>query len=200
MKTYIYLVENIRSDEEIYIGKTTNIDRRHQAHKQKWGNNIFFTIIDEIDSTQRGNWEPLESYWIEQFICWGFNLLNKNKGGGGPDWFSKESKQKISLTKQGNPRSEETKRKISNSLKGYKRSQSNINKLKSRILPPNISRSKPIIQYDIYHNFISEYRSLRQAADILDLDYGQLSKHLRKSKDCTKTVKGYIFEYKNNIM
>lgn len=91
---YIYLVENCYGDpNKVYIGKTIN--SRKRAHKQIYGKNIIYTNIDEIDDLNHKKWKPLESYWIYQFKQWGFDVLNENSGGGGPEKHSEETKQKM---------------------------------------------------------------------------------------------------------
>jgi hypothetical protein len=93
--TRIYLVEKCYGDpNKVYIGKTKN--SRIQPHKAKYGKNIIYTIIDQINSLNHKEWKPLESYWIEQFRQWGFELMNINKNGGqGPGVYSEESKNKM---------------------------------------------------------------------------------------------------------
>jgi hypothetical protein len=119
--TKIYLVTNCYNDpNKVYIGKT--IKSREYAHKKTYGNKIKYTIIDEINSLNRKEWTPLESYWIEQFRQWGFEIMNINKsGGGGPEFHSEETKKKLSCSKpwkEGIFYSDETKLKISKKLKG----------------------------------------------------------------------------------
>jgi hypothetical protein len=83
--TKIYLVTNIDNDpNKVYVGKTYTDDRINQ-HKQRFGDQINFSYIDEIEGLDKNSWKPLERYWIEQFRQWGFILVNKNKGGGGPN-------------------------------------------------------------------------------------------------------------------
>ena len=100
--TKIYLVENIEpGSNKVYIGKTKNNDR-YYGHQSKYGLQIQYTIIDEINSLRHSDWEPLETYWIEQFKQWGFNVINKRKkGGSGPITHTYETKQKISKGKKG---------------------------------------------------------------------------------------------------
>lgn len=96
--TYIYLVTNCYNDSnKVYIGKT-KINKgsiRKSLHKKKYGSNIIFTIIDQIESSDHKLWKPLESYWIEQFRQWGFDVQNQNKGGGGPTKYNDETKLKM---------------------------------------------------------------------------------------------------------
>jgi hypothetical protein len=126
--TKIYLVSNIDYDQnKVYIGKTRT-SNREKSHRVRFGNQIEFSIIDEVDSTKRSDWEPLESYWIEQFKQWGFKLLNKNKGGGGPEYHSEETKAKmgrrgvkkpgVSKALKGRTLTEEVRKKLSEARKG----------------------------------------------------------------------------------
>ncbi len=93
--TKIYLVTNCYCDpNKVYIGKTIN--SRENDHKKTYGQQIVYTYIDNIDSLNRKDWEPIESYWIEQFRQWGFEVVNqRKKGGGGPEFQTEESKRKI---------------------------------------------------------------------------------------------------------
>jgi len=127
--TFIYLVENCYNDpSKVYIGKT--IKTRKQAHKKTYGDQIIYTIIDNINSLDKQNWEPLESYWIEQFKQWGFKVLNQNNGGGGVQKHSDETKKKMS------------------------------DKQLLLINERKIKISKPVLQYDLEGNFIKEWNSI----------------------------------------
>lgn len=94
--TKIYLVTNCFGDpNKVYIGKTKVC--RKNKHQQTYGKDITYDYIDEINSLSRKDWGPLESYWLEQFKYWGFEIVNKNKkGGGGPEFHSEETKLKKS--------------------------------------------------------------------------------------------------------
>jgi len=140
-KTYIYVVNNCYGDpNKVYIGKTIN--SRKNNHKRKYGIQIEYTIIDEVDSLFRKDWGFWESHWMEQFRQWGFEIVNINKnGGGGREFFTEEQK----LAAKGIPRSEETKHKISQSLIGKKRTEEQKQKLrkpKSQEIKNKISQGK----------------------------------------------------------
>lgn len=112
--TKIYLVENIEpGTNKIYIGKT--ISSRKSAHKTEYGHQIKYSYIDEINSYHHNDWEPLETYWIEQFKQWGFDVINKRKkGGSGPEFHKEETKNNMRKPKQNTekmrkPKSEEHK-------------------------------------------------------------------------------------------
>ncbi len=84
-KTYIY--ELSKNGIPFYIGKTVKPKIREVEHKRDKGQNIVFTIIDEINSVKKEDWKPLEHFWIIQYQAFGFELKNKNTGGGGPKTF-----------------------------------------------------------------------------------------------------------------
>jgi len=128
MITKIYLVTNCYGDSnKVYIGKTKN--SRKTPHKRIYGKDIIYDYIDEVNSINRKDWEPLETYWIQQFIAWGFEVVNKNKkGGGGPEFQTQETKDKIRINTIGKnlgkpkpPRSEEHCNALSVSSMGVKR-------------------------------------------------------------------------------
>jgi len=165
--TKIYLVTNCYGNpNKVYIGKTKNC--RKYAHKKTYGEHISYDYIDEVNSLKREQWEPLETYWIEQFRQWGLEIVNKNKrGGGGMEFLLEETKQKISQSRKGFTHSDETKKHLSNirkgkpqpnissarigkpmpKLKGLKRTQETKDKMsKNRTGVPNIQPSNYIKQ------------------------------------------------------
>lgn len=97
----IYLVTNIDNNPfKVYIGKTNT--SRESKHKCKFGKQILYDVIDEINSQNKKDWKPLETYWIQQFKAWGFEVLNQNEGGGGPQFYSEEIRQKMRKPKLSN--------------------------------------------------------------------------------------------------
>jgi hypothetical protein len=103
MITYIY--ELSRNGIPFYIGKTIDVVRRKSGHKRKYGKNIDFIILEEVESYKRKVWGPIEEYYISQYKCWGFLLENQNPGGGGPEYKTQESKNKTSQNLDYNKRS-----------------------------------------------------------------------------------------------
>jgi len=88
--TYIYAYTQ---GNNVYIGKTKNLNDRKSHHKirfESWD----YNIIDSVNSLDKSEWKPLETYWIEQFRQWGYALENLNKGGGGRDAFRTEKEIK----------------------------------------------------------------------------------------------------------
>jgi len=115
----IYIVTNIDDNPyTVYVGKTS-IKTRKSGHKLKFGSQINFDYIDEIESEDKKDWKPLESYWIEQFRHWGYNVLNKNEGGGGLKNHTEEVKQKLSLLRKGAKRSQTWIDNMSKANKGF---------------------------------------------------------------------------------
>jgi group I intron endonuclease len=193
----------------IYVGKTIN--SRKSSHKKTFGENIVYSEIDEINSLDKKDWEPLETYWINQFRVWGFGVLNENDGGGGPTTHSQETQEKMSKTRKGKLFSESQKNKISKSKKGCnvwskgkKFSEEHKGKIskakKGKPLPSlsyigNKNNIKPIIQYDLQENIIREWKSAVEAA----LFYGKTPESIRNccNNKC-KTSNGFIWKNKNN--
>jgi hypothetical protein len=116
INTKIYLVTNCYNDpNKVYIGKTKN--NRKNDHKKTYGDQTEYTYIDEVNSLDYKDWEPLETYWIEQFRQWGFEIMNKRKkGGSGPDFCSENTKINIGKNNRG-----KKKPGVSLALKGVKR-------------------------------------------------------------------------------
>ena len=120
ISTKIYLVENIEpGTNKVYIGKT--MSSRKWFHENTFGKQIKYSYIDEVNSLSYEDWEPLETYWIEQFKQWGFDVVNKRKkGGSGPEYQTYETKQKISKILKNKPKSKQTVQKMSISKRGNK--------------------------------------------------------------------------------
>lgn len=95
-KAFIYYLE--KDNSPFYIGKTKNPKSREADWKREYGEDIKFYIIDEVNIEE---WKQWECYWIEQFKVWDFNLINQNKGGGGPNTHSDETIEKIRSKKIG---------------------------------------------------------------------------------------------------
>jgi hypothetical protein len=101
--TKIYLVSGCYGDcKSVYIGKTINNSRKND-HKRKYGYDIEFKILEEIEGTNKNLWKPRESYWIQHYINLGFKVLNKQlKGGSGVEYHTEETKNKIKQWKKEN--------------------------------------------------------------------------------------------------
>jgi hypothetical protein len=211
--TYIYLIENCYDNpNNVYIGKTKIEGSRKNKHKNTFGKQIYCTTIDIILSDDKEVWKPLESYWIEQFRQWGFNVQNKNKGGGGCITASNEMKMKISNANLGKirtkehilnyskPKSENAKLNMSlaklgkPSPKKGKKTGPNL-KLKGRISPnkgpnPKLSASKIGKQknglkiLDIKNNII--FNSKVECAKFHGFNINKMRKLVNEKKDFIK--------------
>jgi len=223
-KTRIYLVTNCYEDpNKIYIGKEKypKTTKRLYNHRKRFGKNIYFGYIDEINSLSKLYWEPLETFWIEQFRQWGFDIQNKNNGGGGVITHNEISKQKIvnkisksilqydlngNFIKEWNSIVESSKilkinkNSISNCLVGkIKKSNGFIWRYKNNPLPINYTfpfhkSIKPVLQYDISNKFIKEWNSIKEASNKLNLNGGGISSCCSgKTNKCGK----FKWKYKN---
>ena len=170
----IYLITNITDNPyEVYIGQTTNPYNRLANHRRNYHKDIEMTILDEIKTTLRQDWEQLETFWINQFQNWGFKLNNKNKGGNGPTHFTNESKNKISIAKKGQTYSTFTTRYDKGKLR------------------PNSTHNKPVNQYSLDGTFIKQWNSAREAQRFIN------GKDMGSVGDCCreKCKTGYKFKW-----
>jgi len=207
-RTKIYLITNCYNDpNKVYIGKTKN--NRQKDHKIKFGQQIEYSEIDEINSLDKKYWEPLETYWINQFRAWGFDVLNKNEGGGGPITHSEKTKEKISNKLKGISKNylslnKERGKKISKSLMG--KSKSNKGKPLSEEHKQKIKQTRgflknrkntwqitPVLQYDLQGNFIKEWESQTEATKFLGKTGDGIGACCRGRQ---KNAYGYVWKYK----
>jgi hypothetical protein len=120
-----YLIED---NAPFYIGKTkNNILIREYQHKKRLNKDIQLVELDVVDSNE---WKFWESWYIDLFKSWGFNLLNKNKGGGGPSFHTELSKNRMKNTPHPG---------TSKKLSGIKRPDVS-NRLKGKILSLHIKQ------------------------------------------------------------
>lgn len=208
-----YLEEN---NIPFYIGKTkSKLHQRLSNHKNKIQNKeIKILLIDEV---KEEDWKYWESYWIEQFIQWGFKLKNKNNGGGGPTKYSLTSieklknswtlKRKINHSKclKGKKQSVETcmkksksmkgrhfhtiesKSKISKQLKGIKFSKERNKKIQDKL-------SVCVLQYNLNGDFIKEYKSIVEASNVTNISRSNISNSINN-----KLKENHLFIWKRKI-
>jgi hypothetical protein len=197
--TKIYILE--RNNIPFYIGKTLQkVKNRHYTHGDKKIN----SEIIEIDCVDDDEWRFWESWYIELFKSWGFELENKNNGGGGrgPGWISspeRNTKIKASLQNHSQYYTDEVKQKISNALK---------NKLNpfteehiKNLTESHQKRAKTVYQFDLQGNLIKEWVSKGEAAKHLKEELNLTSNVVSQIKDCIlgyqKTAFRYIWSYEN---
>ena len=202
---YIYLVENcFDCPNKVYVGKTKS--SRKADHKRKFGYNIIYTVIDEITNV---NWKIIESMWIHQFKAWGFDVQNKNDGGGGPLRRTDESIKNQIAKQVGKKHRKETCDKRSQSMKqiwssrvnyvGYNKGKilSNETKQKMSKSSPKIRpyQYKPVLQFDLNNNLIKEHNSITEACFYVNKPNRQGDITL-VCKGKQKTAFGYFWKYK----
>jgi predicted GIY-YIG superfamily endonuclease len=165
---HIYFL--MRGDTPFYVGKTHNPKRRELEHKKTYGNDIKLIVVKSI---KEDDWKKHEQEWIKKLTQWNIELSNRNPGGGGPQ--------------KGITRDQEFKDKISQAKKGVPRP-------KDEVIPATLAKQKPVQQFDKQGNFIKEFPSAKIAASEIGIHFNNMYDHL---KGRYKTIKGYIFKYKN---
>jgi hypothetical protein len=188
---YLHRGDNI----PFYIGKSKKYLERLENHKQVYGPNIQMFILDIVE-----DWRYWEKYYIQKYKELGYILENKNSGGGGPEFVSQETINKIKnhptrakkiskarvgrpMKHKGKPFSEEHKAKI----------KATRDFLKSR---KNIWQQKPVIQLDLEGNFIREFGSQSKAQYFMGKYKSDGVGACCRGEQ--KTAYGYRWEYKNN--
>jgi hypothetical protein len=203
----IYYLE--RNSTPFYIGKAKNVVRRKHAHHSKFGSNIELIVIDEVE-----DWKYWETFYIWLFRSWGFVLLNKNNGGGGPSTYSEEQKNKmrkprpgsgakISKTLKENNHSKyytkEIRDKISKGSKGISRPFTNSHTTNMGLA--KLKQAKIVLQFNLDGSFVREWKSKGLAAKYLKEITGKTSNITSQIKDCIlgkqKTAYGFKWKYKN---
>ncbi len=200
--TSIYLIEGIdNSPYKVYIGKTKNPKMREYSHKKIYGNHIIFNVIDNTSSLKYNDWEPLETYWIEQFKQWGFEVINKRKkGGSGPECQTDKARQKISNANKGNQsflgqnHSDITKHKMSIAAKGKPKSEEHKHNMsKAAKGKPKIFLSKPVRQYTKQGILIKTWNSITEASMSLNIFRESIISCCRNRN---KSAGGFVWQYK----
>jgi hypothetical protein len=197
--TRIYILE--RNNIPFYVGKTLqDIKDRFYTHGEKRKN----SEIIEIDCVDDDEWIFWERYYINLFKSWGFELENKNNGGGGrgPGWISSEernNKIKLALKNHSQHYNDEVRKKISEGNKGKPKPFTEEHK--QNMLLAKRKQAKLLLMFDLKGNFIKEWESKGQAAEWLKEKTGKTSNLTTQIKDCIlgrqKTAFGYKWKYKN---
>lgn len=203
---YLHKGDNI----PFYVGKTIRPNIRLSQHKFDLKNqNIKMFLLEDIEEKNYKFWE---TYWIDQFEQWGFQLENKNKGGGGPSSgtlkpkgfnvgrkHSETTKQKIGKSNIGNKgplgwvRSDSTKKKIGMANSKPKPLGFGEKIKNQKTGTPNPKRRKPILQYNLKGEFIKEWDgaiTIRKKLGINNVSIMQCCKGI------IKTSNNFIWRYK----
>jgi hypothetical protein len=185
-----------------YIGKTrkTKLEYRYSL-KQGRGVEFDLVLIDEVPDNE---WRFWESYWIEQFKVWGFQLENKNNGGGGLDTHTEEVKERIrqknsrpnpliSKQKKNHPcysdpsfskKISEGKQKSSFKYSDESKLKMRLSKLGTKVGPNTPEHAKKISEGKMGKGFKSiicttlfgmEFANRKEAAEYLGVDKGKIT-------------------------
>lgn len=211
-EVFIYTLRHPITKEIRYIGKTVKSLQKRlnnhifeskelKCHRHKWVNSILQIglkpEIELIDIVKIDNWQFWESYWIEQFKYWGFNLVNGTAGGDGCDWTNKkhsnESKEKMSIAKIGkstwNKNKKLTKehiKKLSEAHLGKKISTKSIDKRSE-------TNRIPVALIDSKNNIIKVFKGISEATREFGLKYNQINQIIKSGIPSKR--KGYLFKY-----
>lgn len=177
-----------------YVGKTRHPLERLANHKQIFGSNIEMEIISEVK-----NWKHWEKYYIKKYKDLGYQLENRNEGGGGAVIVSQETRDKISnYPGRGKRISKALKGKMS-PIKGNKLSEEHKAKIKATrgfLKDRRITwLSNPVFQYDLDGNFIKEFASQKEAQYIMGKPNSDGIGACCRGKQ--KTAYGYKWKFKN---
>jgi hypothetical protein len=167
---FIYIL--VENNIPVYLGKTNEPNRRLREHRVNFSKDVTLEVIDEIEKKE---WVFWEQWWIELFGSWGIKLLNRNKGGGGPEYQKEPSKKLIGDKQRGIK-----KPTVSNKLKGHK-------------ITWDLGTSTAVLQFDKQGNLISEYKSMGKAS----FETGVPSSAIcNVCKGIQRSAHGYIWLYK----
>ncbi len=123
-------------------------------------------VISEVK-----DWRRWEQYYIQKYKDLGYKLENKNKGGGGVDVVSQETKYKIKNHPTRGKKISKSRKGKSTRLKGRKLTEEHKAKIKSKRGHlkgrANTWFVKPVLQYDLDGNFIKEFGSQTEAQYIM---------------------------------
>jgi hypothetical protein len=159
--TFIYALNDPRTGECRYVGKSDTPEKRFvlhlitaarmRTHKDKWVSSLkagglrpTLEVLDEVPHCQ---WEFWEREYIRVFRAIGMRLTNHTEGGEGNNMrgrtHSEETKKRIGQAQLGRKRSPETRRKQSVSASGKVRSAEhckNISLAKKGCRGPNLGK------------------------------------------------------------
>ena len=192
--TYIYFLHK-GDNIPFYIGKTlTPLETRLKHHKWKFKNtNIQISLLDEVLTDE---WKFWEEWYIELFVCWGFDLYgNKTKKGRGPghrpcnwgDKISQSLKGKIPKWSEKEIKLRKTRLKGKQFALGYQYTESQKQSMTE-------GRRRIYYQYDLENNFIKEwYATKNEIASYFNKDNSSLTHHLNGRQ---KSAYGFIWKSK----
>lgn len=203
MKTiYIYALIDPSTSNVRYIGKTVNLKRRYNRHirnaqdttckyhSANWirsllNNNLRPELI-VIEETDLDNWIDREIYWIKYYRNI-YDLTNILDGGNGTATYGR----------LGKTNTDEHKMKCSLARKGVSINQSDINGNRRKSVIAYYDKIKiSILQYSLNGEFIQEWNSAVEAANMLNLHSSSNIVSCLKYGTNEYMCKGYMWRYK----
>ena len=219
MQSGIYKITN--PEGKVYIGCTNNLEKRIKNYqngtittqplmfesweKYSWDSHIFEILEYTENLIER------EKYYIKLYDSFN-NGLNANKGGGGIETHTEETKQLISEKGKANKGKRVNSHRKGKKLPQYMVEANKENKGKranSHRKGKNISEShrqnlmgergaynkgKAVLQFDKKGTFIQEYPTLKSAAKSVGRSIGAIGNALKKGGNATSA--SYIWKYK----
>lgn len=172
----VYCIIN-KINNRMYVGSSTNFGSRRDKHFSLLRHNKHQNYLLQTDVNQFG----MENFSFDVLKYCQIDLKNEEQ------YFFNQLNPYYNITKDAirNTPSEESRRKMSETrLKMYQEG-----------LQPN--GAKAIVQYNLQHEFINEFRSIRQAS--IQLNIAKSSIH-RVLNGTYKQMKGFIFHYKTDLL
>jgi hypothetical protein len=236
MKVIIYTLKDPITNEIRYVGRTRKSKlynrlsehmsmgkSNHNTYKKNWIKKLIKLnqkpIIEEVE-TLSCSWEQsheAEKYWINQFISWGFKLVNlEDRGAGGYKrtvthnlkpvlQYSLEGdfiNEFVSIrdasrkTKTRSTTIEKVLWKICNTAGGFQWKYKTENfpvKIPPQTVHSRHKRRRIILQYTLNGDFIKEWNSVKSASEFLNISTSRINELL---KDPNKRNKKFIFKLK----
>ena len=209
----IAIYKLIRNNIPFYIGKSSNPKQRLYAHRLKYGTDVDMKILEVVKDE---DWKSRESYWINEHKS--YKLLNKNEGGGGPKTGTrtKESiegfkEKRKTWSRKGIPQPKTYKKRIQMALKGVPKPEGfgdMVSEVRKGVPKPegfgakisaktkgkpHQKKYKPVLCYSKDGLYITEYKSIKEAAEKTNSNESTISKVCR---GIFKQTNGYKFKYK----
>lgn len=185
----IYKITNVINNK-YYIGSALSIRYRLNTHKRLLRDNKHFNnhlqasynkhglsnfVFEQLEVTTKETMIEKEQYWIDQL-----DATNPKKG---------YNKRVIASSNLGIKASEETRKKLSIAHIGHKRSAEAQTKISA-------AQYKSVIQMDLNGNILNEFRSIKEAALLVNCQRTGIS---MCCKGVIKCHNGYLWCKKENI-
>jgi len=214
MEIKIYSLSDPRNGYVRYIGMTSKELsfrlRKHLSDKGNWLKRRWIKelnmlglkpIIEEVDIVPFENWQYWESWYIELFRYYGFDIFNLTDGGEGTFGYRHTKKTK-KIIKEKRSKQIFTKEYLENLCKIRMNNSNALGKKHTDDMKSNKSISQRgkfggiIIREDENGNII-EFNGIQDAADSINQIYKNIWYACTKRKG--KLYKGYYWQYKDDI-